>query len=410
MGKRAIVWLSVLWIVVVVAGVSSAITLRVSGGVLPAQEEANGSVVVSQEEYQIMERYRRLDEVRGILEDEYYKPLDEDKLVLGAVRGMLASVDDPYTFYYTPEEMQQMAERSQGVYEGVGLLLSSDKDGMLVVLRIFEDSPAIEAGVKPGDIVLAVNGELVGATDARQMDKAIQMIRDFQGETLELTLKRGKKVQTISLKPRTITMQRVSHQVLPGDIGYIMIYEFIGDDATGFIAAMNDLKQKNVKGLIIDVRSNPGGLLTDVVKIADQLLPAGLVVYTQDRSSAREEYFSDESRWDVPMAVLVNGMSASASEILAGSLQDYGVAKIVGEKTYGKGIVQTMLPFRTDNAGMQLTTATYFTPKGRSIHGVGIEPDVPVKATVAVGGDPDLEKDAQLKAAYDLLTKRAARG
>lgn len=405
MGKRAIVWLSVLWIVVVVAGVSSAITLRVSGGVLPAQERSDGSVVVSEDEYRLIERYRRLDEVRGILESEYYKPLDEDTLVLGAVRGMLASVDDPYTFYYTPEEMQEMAERSQGVYEGVGLLLSADRNGMLVVLRIFEDSPAIEAGVRPGDIVLAVNGEPVGAADARQMDEAIQMIRDFKGETLDLTLRRGKKVQTISLKPRTITMQRVTHQVLPGDIGYIMIYEFIGDDATGFIKAMNDLKQKNVKGLIIDVRSNPGGLLADVVKIADQLLPAGLIVYTQDRSGAREEYFSDESHWNVRMAVLVNGMSASASEILAGSLQDYGVAKIVGEKTYGKGIVQTMLPFQTDGAGMQLTTASYFTPKGRSIHGVGIEPDVVVKATVAVGGDPDLAKDAQLKAAYDLLTK-----
>jgi carboxyl-terminal processing protease len=200
-------------------------------------------------------------------------------------------------------------------------------------------------------------------------------------------------------------MQRVTHQVLPGDIGYIMIYEFIGDDATGFISAMNDLKQQNVKGLIIDIRSNPGGLLNDVVKIADQLLPAGLIVYTQDRGGAREEFFSEEGRWDVPMAVLVNGMSASASEILAGSLQDYGLAKIVGEQTYGKGIVQTMMPFRTDGAGMQLTTATYYTPKGRSIHGVGIKPDVIVKATVPVGGPPDLTKDAQLKKAYDLLKK-----
>jgi carboxyl-terminal processing protease len=405
MGKRAIVWLSVLWIVVVVAGVSSAITLRVSGGVLPAQEQSDGSVVVSQEEYQMIERYRRLDEVRGILESDYYKTLDEDKLVLGAVRGMLSSVDDPYTFYYSPEEMQQMAERSQGVYEGVGLLLSADKDGQLVVLRIFEDSPAIEAGVKPGDVVLAVNGETVNAADAKQMDAAIQMIRDFKGDQLELTLRRGKEGKALSLKPRTITMQRVTHRVLPGNIGYIMIYEFIGDDATGFISAVNDLKQQNVKGLIIDIRSNPGGLLTDVVKIADQLLPAGLVVYTQDRSGAREEYYSEESRWDVPMAVLVNGMSASASEILAGALQDYGVAKIVGVKTFGKGIVQTMLPFRTDGAGMQLTTATYYTPKGRMIHGTGITPDVPVEATVQVGGEPDLEKDAQLKAAYDLLTK-----
>jgi carboxyl-terminal processing protease len=301
--------------------------------------------------------------------------------------------------------MQEMAERSQGVYEGVGLLLSADKDGMLVVLRIFEDSPAIEAGVKPGDVVLAVNGETVSASDARAMDEAIQMIRDFSGDALELTLRRGKKVHTISLKPRTITMRRVTHQVLPGDIGYIMIYEFIGDDATGFISAVNDLKAQNVKGLIIDVRSNPGGLLSDVVKIADQLLPAGLIVYTQDRSGAREEYYSDENHWDVPMAVLVNGMSASASEILAGALQDYGVAKVVGVKTFGKGIVQTMLPFRSDGAGMQLTTATYFTPKGRSIHGVGIEPDVTVEATISVGGTPNLEKDAQLKAAYDLLTK-----
>ncbi len=405
MGKRAIVWLSVLWIVVVVAGVSSAITLRVSGGVLPSSDPSDGSVVVSEQEFEMIERYRRLDEVRGILESDYYKALDEGDLVLGAVRGMLESVDDPYTFYYTPEEMQQMAERSQGVYEGVGLLLSADKDGMLVVLRIFDDSPAVEAGVKPGDILLAVNGEPVSAADARAMDEAIQMIRDFSGDRMELTLRRGKKVQIIALKPRTITMQRVTHQVLPGNIGYIMIYEFIGDDATGFISAMNDLKAKDVKGLIIDLRSNPGGLLTDVVKIADQLLPKGLVVYTQDRSGAREEYYSEESFWDVPMAVLVNGMSASASEILAGALQDYGVAKIVGVKTYGKGIVQTMLPFRTDGAGMQLTTATYYTPKGRSIHGVGIEPDVVVEATVPVGGAPDLDEDAQLKAAYDLLKK-----
>ena len=137
MGKRSIVWLSVLWIVVVVAGVSSAITLRISGGVLPSVDQDDGSVVVSQEEYDMIERYRRLDEVRSILETDYYKVLDEDTLVLGAVRGMLESVEDPYTFYYTPEEMQEMAERSQGVYEGVGLLLSADKDGMLVVLRIF---------------------------------------------------------------------------------------------------------------------------------------------------------------------------------------------------------------------------------------------------------------------------------
>lgn len=405
MGKRGIVWLSVVWIVVVVAGVSSAITLRISGGVLPSADQPGGNVIVTQQEYDTIDRYRRLDEVREILKTDYYEALDEEQLVLGAVRGMLSSVGDPYTFYYTPEEMLEMAERSQGVYEGVGLLLSADKEGMLVVLRIFEDSPAIEAGVKPGDVVLAIDGEPVSAQDARQMDEAIQMIRDANGAALELTLRRGQQVHSVTLTPRSITMQRVTHQILPGNIGYIMIYEFIGDDAAAFAAAANELKAQNIKGLIIDLRSNPGGLLSDVVSIADLLLPSGLIVYTQDRSGAREEYYSDEERWDVPMAVLVNGMSASASEILAGALQDYGAAKVVGETTYGKGIVQTMLPFRSDNAGIQLTTATYFTPKGRSIHGVGIEPDIPVEATVAVGGAPDMQSDAQLKAAYELLTQ-----
>jgi carboxyl-terminal processing protease len=386
MGKRAIVWLSVLWIVVVVAGVSSAITLRVSGGVLPSSDPSDGSVVVSEQEFEMIERYRRLDEVRGILESDYYKALDEGDLVLGAVRGMHGERGRSLHVLLHARRNAADGRAQPGRLRGRGASALRDKDGMLVVLRIFDDSPAVEAGVKPGDILLAVNGEPVSAADARAMDEAIQMIRDFSGDRMELTLRRGKKVQIIALKPRTITMQRVTHQVLPGNIGYFMIYEFIGDDATGFISAMNDLKAKDVKGLIIDLRSNPGGLLTDVVKIADQLLPKGLVVYTQDRSGAREEYYSEESFWDVPMAVLVNGMSASASEILAGALQDYGVAKIVGVKTYGKGIVQTMLPFRTDGAGMQLTTATYYTPKGRSIHGVGIEPDVVVEATVPVGG------------------------
>lgn len=402
MGKRGIVLLSIFWMVIVVAGVSSAITLSLCGVNQANQSDLPGRGADAS--YASIGRYDRLNEVYEILKKDYYVELDDNALLEGAVRGMLNAVEDDYTFYYDPEEMKALSERSQGIYEGVGMLLSLSEEGDLTVLRTYRDSPAARAGVQAGDIIMKVNGERVKISNAKDLDQTIQAIKEGGRESVALTVRRADELLEVRLSAGTVTINRVEYAVLDGDIGYICIYEFIGDDVTAFKKAAKELQKANVKGLILDLRSNPGGLLTDVVEIADALLPSGLIVYTRDRAGRREEYYSGASRWNIPMAVLVNGMSASASEILAGALQDYGLASVVGETTYGKGIVQTVIPFRSDGAGMQLTTATYYTPKGRSIHGVGIVPDVKMAQEQSFF-EPDLQNDRQLRAAYELLTR-----
>ncbi|MEA4898341.1 MAG: S41 family peptidase [Christensenellaceae bacterium] len=403
MRKRTIVILAVVWMVVLVAGVSSAVTMALVGA-LPGPS-AGDAMRVTQQEYERLERYERLDEVFRELKGRYYTELNEDELVLGAVRGMAASAGDPYTFYYTPEEMNEMVEHSKGLYEGVGLLLSGDKAGNVVVLRVFHGSPAHEAGVLPGDIVLKVNEQEVSARTDRALDEAIGRIKRDESETTMLTIRRGKELLTIGMGKRAVRIDPVQYEVLEDSVGYIVIYQFMGDDVGGFKQAVRALKDAGVTRLIIDVRSNPGGLLSDVVDICDQLMGQGLIVYTQDRDGRREDYFSDAALWDVPIAVLVNSMSASASEILAGALKDAGRAIIVGENTFGKGIVQTLVTFKPDGAGMQLTTARYFTPSGKSIHGVGIAPDIKVELTgeAPLHTGVNLVRDSQLKAAYDAL-------
>lgn len=409
MRKRTIVILAIVWMVVLVAGASSAVTMAVCGvfGSAGAPETARYEVDVGQ--YGLIERYARLDEVRSELQDNYYLELDEEKLVLGAVRGMLDSVNDPYTYYYTPEEMLELNRRSLGRYNGVGLLMSSDKAGYVRVLRVFHGSPAWEAGVKPGDRVVEVNGEPVSGETKQKLDEAIERVRTAEGELVWLTLQRGDDILSLSMKRSTVEIDRVEYQLLEQNVGYILLYEFMGDDVEGFRRAMEAFKSQGVQKVILDLRSNPGGYLDDVVAIADTLMGEGLIVYTEDRYGRRTEYFSDSQKWDVELAVLVNGMSASASEILAGALKDSGRAVVVGETTFGKGIVQTVMNFREDGAGMQLTTASYYTPSGRSIHGVGVSPHIEVAlegGEEVISQTASLSEDNQLRAAYDALTRQ----
>ena len=411
MRKRSIVVLAVVWIVVLVAGISSAVTMSLYGAFDPINTTGSGGrVEVTLEQYQRIERYERLDEVRKELSDHYYTELDEDALILGAVRGMAAAADDPYTAYYTPEEMHKSAVLSQGLYEGVGLLLSGDKAGELTVLRVFDKSPAHEAGVMAGDRIIRIGNVAVNAKTQKSRDEAIDMLRHEDDKLVTVTIRRGDEILTIGMARSTIQIQRVDYELLPENIGYIALYEFNGNDVEGFKAAVKAFKAAQVKKVIIDVRSNPGGRLSDVVDICDQLMPEGLIVYTQDRDGRRQNYFSDSSYWDVEIAVLVNNMSASASEILAGALKDTSRALIVGEQTFGKGIVQTLVPLKPDGAGIQLTTATYVTPGGKSIHGVGIEPDIVVSLgeadSVVLRTGASLDHDQQLKTAYEALLKK----
>jgi carboxyl-terminal processing protease len=406
MSKRTIALLAVLWIVIITSLVSY--TLAMSRAEVAFNEYGarftEEGVLVTQEQYDRIERFERLQFVLDIVNNNYYISADEDSLLTGAVRGLLNSLGDPYTFYYTPEEMSSRNDHSAGTYEGVGIQLIEGKSGELIITRAFKNGSALEMGIRAGDIIIAVDGQLVNADTTLSMNEAIALIKGDPGGYVEITVSRDGEILPFKVQRRTVTIDRVEYKMLENDIGYIALYEFMGDDVAGFENALTALNA--ARGLIIDLRSNPGGYLDDVLKIADMILPEGLIVYTEDRAGIRENHYSDPAALNKPLAVLVNGMSASASEILAGAIQDYKVGTIVGEKTFGKGVVQTLIPFRSDGAGVQLTTSTYFTPKGRSINKVGIEPDVYVKSDP--GADPAVsglspESDPQLRMAIDIL-------
>ncbi|MCI7028990.1 MAG: S41 family peptidase [Clostridiales bacterium] len=364
--------------------------------------------VITQEEYETAQRYARLEEVYQRLMGEYYKELDSDTLVQGAIDGMMESVGDPYTFYYTPEDLAKMYEDHNGLYCGVGMLVSSDKQGRLVVLRVFKNSPAQTAGLLPGDVILSADGEAVSAETTETMSMATARIKGEAGTYVRLSVLRKEQTLELDIERNNVSVNRVEYQILDGNVGYLVLYEFFGDAVSGVREALNAFEEAGVRGVIFDVRSNTGGQLDICLDICDMVLPEGLIVYTEDRNGRRENYYSNADRCEIPMVVLVNEMSASASEIFAASIQDYGVAKIVGTKTFGKGIVQTQYEFPSDGAGMQLTTSRYFTPKGRSIHGEGVTPDVVVEMNDSYDASiyaPDMNNDNQLKTAYDVLLK-----
>lgn len=364
--------------------------------------------VITQEEYETAQRYARLEEVYQRLMGEYYKELDSDTLVQGAIDGMMESVGDPYTFYYTPEDLAKMYEDHNGQYCGVGMLVSSDKQGRLVVLRVFKNSPAQTAGLLPGDVILSADGEAVSAETTETMSMATARIKGEAGTYVRLSVLRKEQTLELDIERNNVSVNRVEYQILDGNVGYLVLYEFFGDAVSGVREALNAFEEAGVRGIIFDVRSNTGGQLDICLDICDMVLPEGLIVYTEDRNGRRENYYSNADRCEIPMVVLVNEMSASASEIFAASIQDYGVAKIIGTKTFGKGIVQTQYEFPSDGAGMQLTTSRYFTPKGRSIHGEGVTPDVVVEMNDSYDASiyaPDMNNDNQLKTAYDVLLK-----
>lgn len=367
-----------------------------------------GKSPVSEDEYAIIERYRRLDEVRRTLMDEYYQPVEEDQLVLGAIRGMMDSLDDPYTFYYTPEELAAEEEESSGVFHGVGMIVQRTQEGELLIIRVYPDSPAEAADLRAGDQIIGVNGEAITDTTAKALDTAVDMIRGEDGTPVTITVRRGDETLDLIATRGKVNASYVEYSILDGSIGYVNIAQFTGNDVTGFKEAVDAFRKAYVSGVILDLRNNPGGLLTDVLEIADMVLPEGLVTYVEDRDGNRTEYSCDSEYWNVPMAVLVNDMSASASELFTGAFQDDERGTVVGTKTFGKGIVQTMITFASDGAGMQYTTESYFSPKGRSIHGTGLEPDVVVELdenAVISTVNPNPETDNQLKVAIEELRK-----
>ena len=392
MPKRSVSLLTFVCVLLIVAMSASTLTLLLTGSRPAAPEAGEGPLA-------------RAEEILSIVQREYYREVDAETLETAAIDGMLAALGDPYTFYYTDEAYAAMNEETTGQYVGVGMLVGEAADGDLRVLRVFRGSPAEKAGIEAGDALLAIDGASVAGETPMSLSEASALLKG-EGETpVEVEVERGGEVLSFTLERGEVSINYVEYSILEGDVGYLSIYQFTGDDVEGVKEAISAFQQAGVSALVVDVRSNPGGLLTDVVDICDMLLPEGLIVYTEDRSGAREEFYADGEYWDVPMAVLVNGDSASASEIFAAAVQDTGRGIVVGEVTYGKGVVQTLHAF-PEGDGMQLTTATYYTPSGASIHGQGVTPDIEVAlATDAsvIYHAPDASSDAQLAAALEAL-------
>ena len=304
MKRRVVIITAVVWMLVIVAVASSALTALVLSG----SDGGSALRVVGEDEYEIIDRYRRLDEVRATLMNEYYQPLDEDELVLGAIRGMMSAVGDPYTFYYTADEMTAANEEFGGVYHGVGMLVQLTDDGAIEVARVYEDSPAEAAGVRMGDRIVAVDGVEVSGESAQTLNEAIDRIQGEDGTTVVLSVQRNGEILDLEVMRAEVSISYVEYQIINGDIGYINISQFSGNDVEGFQEAMSALQAADVSGVIIDIRNNPGGLLTDVVEIADALLPEGLIAYVEDGHGNRTEYTSDALA-DMPLTITTSGTS-----------------------------------------------------------------------------------------------------
>lgn len=405
MKKSSLRTIALVWAAVMIAVVSSTLTLLFSGRANQAQ--AADPRWVSQEQYDRIQRYSRLDEIRASLLRDYYQDLDEEALLLGAIRGMTGAVGDPYTFYYTPEELQRANENNDGAYYGIGTLLQNNSDGAIQIVRVYPDTPAETAGLRVGDWILAVDGEDVSGVDGRSYNEAVNRIRGGSGTTVVLTLMRGDEIIEVPVVRGPVNISYADYRLLDGGIGYISITQFTGNASDVFHEAVEAFKQQGVKGLVIDVRDNPGGLLDQAVSIADALLPTGVIVYVKEKDGTRQDFFSNEEYYDVPLAVLVNDMSASASEILALSVQAFDRGSVVGVKTYGKGIVQSLHTFPEDSAGIQVTTSSYYDALDRCPQGVGVQPDVEVALVGdAVPMEPDPVSDNQLAEAIDLLRRQ----
>ena len=352
-------------------------------------------------------RYSRLNEVYDRLMNEYYKELDEHTLIQGAIDGMMSSVGDPYTFYYTPEEMTRTNNDRIGQYVGIGIQVTCNEEGQIVIIRVFAGGPSREAGLLSGDIILSADGVELQAFTSDELTEAVSHIKGEQGTYVSLIIKRGDElIETRVLRDNVIS-ERVYYCMLDDDIGYIQLTEFFGAAVTEMKNAVENLQESGAGGIIFDLRGNGGGQLDICLDILDIFLSDSLVVYTEDRAGEKQFYYSDNESNDIPLAVLIDSNSASASEITASALSENDRAKLFGSTSYGKGIVQSLYVFPGDGAGMQLTTSAYYTPKGNSIHQVGISPDFTVESGEVVfslaGESGTYEEDPVVMAAYDYL-------
>lgn len=336
---------------------------------------------------------QKASQIEYIVDKYYVNEYDKELMEETMYKGMVASLKDPYSYYMSKKELESFLQDTEGNYVGIGIMVNLTEDEKILVNKVFEGSPAQESGIKEGDKIVKVEGKDVNLENYQDL---VSNIKGEEGTKVKLTIHREKdnKVFDTEVMRKSLDVPTVEYKMLEDNIGYISISQFDRVTYDQFKTAFDSLSSSN--GLIIDLRNNPGGLLTTVNKITDMLVPEGTITYIEDKNGNRDYHKSDANYYNKPLTILVNGNSASASEVLSGAVKDFGVGKLVGETTYGKGVVQNMYQL-PDGSGVKITMAKYYTPSGICIHGTGIEPDYKVT------NPEDNSQDLQLEKAIEVI-------
>lgn len=399
--------------VIIAIFVTAFLTMTV-GNVLMV--EFGQKVVVSEENYNdmksIAQKYAKQESVMDYAKKNFLYEADESTMLEGALKGTLNALGDPYTQFMSKEQFDALMQDTEGSYEGIGVYITASDDNKILIVSPIEDTPAEKAGLKTGDKIIKINGT---EYSAEQMDEAVKIMKGMPGTNVTLTILRENKDGTnetsdLVINREKIKIKTIKPAMLENNIGYIRITTFDLQTAEDFDKAYTDLKNQGIKGLVIDLRYNPGGIIDATVDITDKFLGEGIVTYTKTKAGEMEYYKSDSKEDDIPLVLLVNGGSASASEIMSGAMKDTKRATLIGTKTFGKGIVQRVQKFGNDGEGIKMTISEYFTPNGVNIHGIGIEPDIVVELPEdAKGyGSEFYDTDVQLQKAVEVINQKIA--
>ncbi len=381
--------------------VSSQVKSTDSSGQTSASGNASLSTVLDAE---------TLEKIQSLLQDlnaYYYQDVSADAYQEGIYKGLVESTGDPYTEYYTAEEYENLQNSTNGEYSGIGALLGKDStSGYPMISHIYDDSPAEKAGLKEGDIIYKVDGTSMTAdTDTSEV---ASMVRGEDGTKVNLTLIRDGEEIEVEITRGKVELSTVAYQMLEDKIGYIEISEFSNNTEEQFADAVEDLESQGMKKIIIDLRNNGGGVVDGCAKIMDDVLPEGLTLYMEDKNGQKQEFNSDEeNQIDLPMVVLVNGNSASASEIFTAAIKDFNWGTIIGTTTYGKGVFQSVIPL-DDGSAIKVTVGKFYSPKGNNYNGVGIEPDIELEYENTAGEDAEysIDTDNQIQKAIEVLKEK----
>ena len=399
-----------LMIVIVLLIITNIITFSITNLVTLS---FNDKVVIPKRQYEqlkdIYEDFGKVMAIREYIDNSYLREVDDDSLLDGQLKGMVQALEDPYSVYMTNDEFTSFTQETAGVYGGIGVVVTPGDDNLITVVSPIEGTPGERAGLKTGDKIIKVNGV---EYPAEKMDEAVAVMKGEPNTKVNLTIMRPNRNNdfnevNLEITREIIRLITVKSDVIDNNIGYLKITSFDEITYEDFMKELDVLKKSNVEGIVLDLRNNPGGLLNICADIADELLAEGDIVYTQTKNGERDYLKSDKKMIDVPLVVLVNEGSASASEILAGAIKDHERGELIGTTTFGKGVVQRIRDLG-DGTGLKLTVSEYFTPKGVNIHGIGITPDIVVELNEEAEGigSEFLDQDNQLQKAIEVLKSK----